>query len=91
MGREASSIFSRVMPMMDSSTMTRSSWFHLHTGTKTHAHHRPNADVSPELDMWFTSWRATWGKTTGHNLKLQWVKVGLIDHFYVCKSCMYGP
>lgn len=32
-GREASSIFSRVMPMMDSSTMTRSSWFHLRTQT----------------------------------------------------------
>lgn len=30
MGSEASSIFSRVIPMMDSSTMTRSSWFHLH-------------------------------------------------------------
>lgn len=32
MGSEAlTSISSRVMPMMDSSTMARSSWFHLHT------------------------------------------------------------
>ena len=37
-GREASSIFSRVMPMMDSSTMTRSSWFHLHKQAHTHKH-----------------------------------------------------
>lgn len=36
MGREAlTSISSKVMPMMDSSTMARSSWFHLHANNHT--------------------------------------------------------
>lgn len=34
MGSEAlTSISSKVMPMMESSTIARSSWFHLHTDT----------------------------------------------------------
>ena len=38
MGRAALILISsRVMPMMDSSTMARSSWFHLHTHTRTHS------------------------------------------------------
>lgn len=39
MGREAfRSISSRVIPMMDSNTMARSSWFHLHTHARANMH-----------------------------------------------------